>query len=197
VRCELQYTVTTQADGSVQVTETTKVTNNGVDDDSLKYFLEPNLDKIAENLLKDCCGIPDTQSGDTPTDGGSTHAMVDASGHPGFWHPGDASVDENFTTTPNGIAPVAGSPGKYTLDPCAIAAFACGQLADGQQLVLLFGDGGKATLTGTPGVQTHVYPTFSTPQKYFGELVLLGPKCSNDESRECNFDQKAHFTLTN
>ena len=104
---------------------------------------------------------------------------------------------DDFSTTTSGIAAVAGSPGKFTLDPCAIASFACGPLADGEQLVWLFGDGDKATVVGVPAVQTHVYPTFSSPQPYFGELLLLGPNCSDDASRVCKLEQKAAFNLTN
>ena len=195
-RCEFTFTVEPQADGSVQVTQTSSVITNGVDESSLEYTItDPNLGNLGVNLYRDCCGLLDAD-GDTPTDGGNTHAMVDASGVPGFWQPEDTAVDD-FSTTTSGIAAVAGSPGKFTLDPCAIAAFACGPLADGEQLVWLFGDGDKATVVGVPAVQTHVYPTFSSPQPYFGELLLLGPNCSDDASRVCKLEQKAAFNLTN
>ena len=88
-------------------------------------------------------------------------------------------------------------PGSSRSTRALIASFACGELADGEQLVWLFGDGDKATVVGVPAVQTHVYPTFSSPQSYFGELLLLGPNCSDDDTRVCNLEQKAMFTLTN
>ena len=197
MRCELSFTVNPQADGSVRVSETTTVITNGVDESSLEYLItDPNIGNLVVNLSRKCCGAPDIEDGDTPTDGGSTHAMVDASGVPGFWQSHDTAVDD-FAATTSGIAPVVGSPGKFTLDPCVIASFACGELADGEQLVSLFGDGDKATVVGVPAVQTHVYPTFSSPQSYFGELLLLGPNCSDDDTRVCNLEQKAMFTLTN
>jgi hypothetical protein len=197
VRCELSYTVNPQADGSVQVTETTSVITNGVDEDSVTYVIvDNNLNNLGSDLFSQCCPTPSTQTGDTPTDGGSTHALVDASGQPGFWQPGDAAVD-TFDATTNGVAPVVGSPGKFTLDPCAIASFACGQLGDGERLVWLFGDGSTTTVAGLPAVQTHVYPGFSTPQSYLGELVLLGPNCSQDTSRVCNVEDKEYFTVSN
>ena len=33
-----------------------------------------------------------------------------------------------------------------------------------------------AIVGGVPAVQTHVYPTYSSPQQYFGELLLLGAR---------------------
>jgi hypothetical protein len=196
-RCEFTFTVEPQADGSVRVTQTTSVITNGVDETSLRYTVtDPKLANLGVNLYRDCCPAPSVQTGDAPTDGGSTHAMVDASGEPGLWRPDDTAVDD-FAATTSGIAPVAGSPGKFTLDPCAIASFACGPLADGQEVVWLFGDGDRATVAGVPAVQTHVYPTFSSPQQYFGELLLLGPNCSDDEDRVCNLEQKVHFRVTN
>jgi hypothetical protein len=197
VHCDLSFGVDPQADGSVHVTETTTVVTNGVKESSLTYTIadDPFAANIGKELSGECCPAPDIQTGDTPTFGGVMHALVDASGQPGFWQDPDTAVD-TFAATTDGIAPVAGSPGEFTLDPCAIAGF-CGQLADGQQLVWLFGDGTTLPVTGALDVQHHVYPTSSTPQPFMGELVLLGPNCSRDTSRKCNLQNKAYFKLTN
>jgi hypothetical protein len=170
---------------------------NGVKESSLTYTIadDPFAANIGKELSGECCPAPDIQTGDTPTFGGVMHALVDASGQPGFWQDPDTAVD-TFAATTDGIAPVAGSPGEFTLDPCAIAGF-CGQLADGQQLVWLFGDGTTLPVTGALDVQHHVYPTSSTPQPFLGELVLLAPNCSQDASRKCNLENKAYFELTN
>lgn len=197
VHCDLSFGVDPQADGSVHVTETTTVVTNGVKESSLTYTIadDPFAANIGKELSGECCQAPDIQTGDTPTFGGVMHALVDASGEPGFWQDGDTAVD-TFAATTDGVAAVPGSPGEFTLDPCAIAGF-CGNLADGQQLVWLFGDGTTRTVTGALDVQHHVYPTSSTPQPFLGELMLLGPNCSQGASRKCNLQNKAYFKLTN
>jgi hypothetical protein len=182
------------------VTQRTVVFTNGVDEASLVYTAHPNADAsdLEASLYRDCCGIPAIQTANNiGTDGGTTRAMVDASGQPGNWHGEDTIVDD-FSTTTNGIAPVANAPGSFTLDPCAIALFAC-DFPAGEHLAWRFGDGDQKEITdGTHGVQTHVYPTFSTSQQYLGELLLLGPNCTDDvTTRVCNLEDKAFFKVTN
>jgi hypothetical protein len=211
VRCELSYTVSPQPDGTVHVTESTTVITNGVTEASLNYtFFESNLvdllnaDVLSRDLAANCCPAPATKSGDAPSDGGSTLAMVDASGHPGFWKDGDAVVD-SFDATTNGVTVADAAAGEFSLDPCQIASFGCALPAAGERLVWLFGDGSTAPVAidhrvdpaGVPAVQTHIYPKSSTPQPFVGELIKLGPDCSGDSHEQCDLENKAYFTLSN
>jgi hypothetical protein len=191
VRCEFAFSVQPQADGSVQVSETTTVITNGVDGATLDYDAIIDVDILVVGL---CCGTPTIQDGDTPTNGGTRLAWVDASGHPAFFKPGAGQV-LNFTP----FQLQTDSDGFATIDPCGLTQgpWACEAQDPGQQTIVFFGDGSVSQpLTGVPAVQTHRYPRTAGTDTFHGEMVLLGPNCSDDDTRSCNVQQRVDFNVT-
>jgi hypothetical protein len=200
VRCEVTFTVTPQADGSVQVESTTSAVTNGADGDSVDFeatALFPS-DIIAAFF---CCPEGDVRDGDSTEVLDLRRAWVDSSGHPGFFGE-DAALVDDFAVTTGGVT--VGTEGDVTLDPCAIATWACdpGRGAD-ERTRWVLGDGVVSdSVAGVPGVVTHRYPVTDGTDLFLGILVRLGPGCEDTEPNlpaigtDCQVLDKTYFRVS-
>jgi len=200
VRCDITITVTPQADGSIQVVENTNEVTNGVDGSSLDFTVLSltGIDDAAATTF--CCPAPDLRDGDDTTALATKNAWADNSGHPGFFDD-DAALVPNFDVATNGVT--VGTAGNVTLDPCMLSTWACdsGRGAD-ERTLWAFGDGVVTdALSGTPGAQTHQYPTTDGTDQFLGVLVRLGPHCETTEAgspaigSDCRVMTKTYFRV--
>ncbi|MCC7078364.1 MAG: hypothetical protein IT198_14670 [Acidimicrobiia bacterium] len=142
--CRVSARVSPAADGSVQVTLRSEIR-------STRYVM----------------GVPR----DSWSSLGTKYAWLDASGQPAHHR---APAGEVSGLAPVPISDSSTREGVVTLDPCRIAAWACGAPAAGHTTRLVFGDGVVSDPAyGPPGPVVHDYPSTRTRTSFYGMLLEL------------------------